>query len=104
MWDLIDTQTIDGFEIKTYMAPEDDSPVGHFDDGEVIEGIMSGLYAWFQVKVTASKCGIELADAYLGGCCYESGIDFIECNDYWADMVKEAMTEAQRMIEELAKC
>lgn len=102
-WEHIDTQDRGEFTIHTYMAPEEDSPMGHFDDGEVIEGIMSGLYSWFQVKVVATKCGIELAEEYMGGCCYESGHDFIDCNDYWSDMVDEAIRRANGVILELSK-
>lgn len=97
-WNLIDEQDIDGFTIKTYMAPEDMAP--DFDDGEILQKINDGVYAWFQVKVTATKCWVELATAYLGGCCYESEMDFVG-DEYWWDMAHEAIDEAKKTIEEL---
>ena len=98
-WELIDTQEGEDFTIRTYVAPEDFAP--DFDDGEVLQGINDGLYVWFQVKVSAWKAGVELGNAYLGGCCYESTKDFIEPGDYWEDMVEEAIAEAKKTIEEL---
>lgn len=98
-WELDDEQERDGFTIRTYVAPEDYAP--DFDDGEVLQGINDGLYVWFQVKVSAWKAGVELGDAYLGGCCYESTKDFIQEGDYWEDMVEEAIAEAKETIREL---
>ena len=98
-WELDDEQERDGFTIRTYVAPEDYAP--DFDDGEVLQGINDGLYVWFQVKVSAWKAGVELGDAYLGGCCYESTKDFIQEGDYWGDMVEEAIAEAKETIREL---
>ena len=98
-WELDDEQERDGFTIRTYVAPEDYAP--DFDDGEVLQGINDGLYVWFQVKVSAWKAGVELGDAYLGGCCYESTKDFIQEGDYWEDMVEEAIAEAKKTIKEL---
>ena len=97
-WELIDTREIDGFTIDTYVGPEDMEP--DIDDGETLEQIRQGLLEWFQVKVTASKAGIELADTYLGGCCYFDPRSFID-DDYWADMAGAVMEEATKKIEEL---
>jgi len=100
-WDLIDTQDRGEFTIHTYMAPEDYAP--DIDDGETLQAINDGLLAWFQVKVVATKCGIELAEEYMGGCCYELGVDFISEGDYWSDMVDEAIRRAHGVILELSK-
>lgn len=98
-WDLVDEKEREGFTIRTYVAPEDYAP--DFDDGEVLQGIRDGKYVWFQVKISAWKAGVELGTSYLGGCCYESEGEFIQDNDYWCDMVNEAIAEARATIEEL---
>ena len=100
-WEPIDEQERKGFTIRTYVAPEDYAPDFDFDDDEVLQGIRDGSYQWFKVKVSAWKAGVELGDAYLGGCCYESTDEFINDSDYWGDMVDEAIAEAQKTIEEI---
>lgn len=98
-WEPIDEQEREGFTIRTYVAPEDYAP--DFDDGEVLQGIRDGIYQWFQVKVSAWKAGVELGEAYLGGCCYESTDEFINESYYWGDLADEAIAEAKKTIEEL---
>lgn len=86
-WDLIHAETREGFDIRYYAAPEQDDPRGHFDDdGQTARAIAAGRYEWFVAKVTASKAGVELADDHLGGCCYETALDFVEPG-YYEDMV-----------------
>lgn len=106
-WEQIDETEKEGFTITIYAAPEDDSPDGHFASGddaadkELLERIYNNDLAWFQVKCTASKNGIELATDYLGGCCYESYAEFIKCDDYAADMRKTVIAEAKEVITKL---
>ena len=112
-WELIESHIEDGFTIKTYVAPETDDPRGHFcadgdsqmgkitDDLGIIEQINDGTLQWFQVKVTASRHGIELSEEYLGACCYASCLDFIDVDGYWFDMCQEVSSEARRMVEKL---
>ena len=103
-WELINTETRDGFTIHAYAAPEDTNPNDQFDDnGETAEAISNGTYEWFMVKVTASKAGVELAEDYLGGCCYKNISDFIsEPDGYYADMIIGVTDEANDKIAELA--
>ena len=94
--------TEDGFDIRFSVFPELMHPNDHFvDDGETARAIDAGQYEWFVANVTASKNGIELADEYLGGCCYESAESFMDC-PYFDDMVKEAVNLARQNIEALA--
>ena len=104
-WELINTETRNGFTIHAYAAPEDTDPNDHFDDnGESAEAINNGVFEWFMVKVTASKAGVKLAEDYLGGCCYANVADFIsEPDSYYADMVIGVTDEAKDKIAELAK-
>lgn len=97
----IHTFTKDGFDIRFSVFPELTHPNDHFDDdGETARAIAANQYEWFVACVTASKHGIELADEYLGGCCYESAESFMDC-PYFDDMVAEAISIAQQNIDRL---
>jgi hypothetical protein len=51
-------------------------------------------WAWCTVKVTAEIPGTEFKGVdYLGCCSYKSLENFIECNDYYADMKAEAKAD-----------
>lgn len=54
-------------------------------------------FAWFTARVSAWKDGIEKAASYLGCCCYSSAEEFYTKfrDDYFADMVREVLTEAR---------
>jgi len=102
-WELINTETRDGFTIHAYAAPEDTDPNDQFDDdGEIAEAIRNGVYEWFMVKVTASKAGVELAQDYLGGCCSKNVSDFISDWGSYEAMVTCVMDDAKSKIAELA--
>ena len=105
--ELVHIEEKDGFTIRFYACEEDSSPDGHFDSGddeydqEILDKIADGTYTWFIAKVTASKEGIELADEYLGGCCYDTPMQFVKDNDYYADMVNTVIAEAKNKIAKL---
>ena len=103
-WELINTETRDGFTFNAYAAHDDSNPSDSFDDdGETAKAIYAGTYEWFMVKVTASKAGVVLASDYLGGCCYARVSDFIsEPDGHYADMVIGVLDEAKDKIAELA--
>jgi hypothetical protein len=104
---LVHTEEKDGFTIDFYACEEDLNPAGQFASGddaadaEIISKINNGDLVWFLAKVTASKNGIVLGTDYLGGCCYESYEQFVEQNDYYADMVSQAIIEARNAIKAL---
>lgn len=106
---LIDEREQEGFTVRCYALPEDMLPVERFASGddvadqEIIDKINDGTYAWFMVKVTASKKGIVLGTDYLGGCCYKSEKDFVESDDYYAGMRAEAIAEAKKAIASLCE-
>lgn len=110
MSEHVHTEEKDGFKIDLYADPDHDDPTGHFAtgddkaDAEIIEKINNGDLTWCVYKVAASKRGIELGADYLGGCCYESHEAFIKSNDYYADMVSNAIFEAKQAIKELCEC
>jgi hypothetical protein len=102
-YETLHTETRDGFDIVFSVAPETETPDGHFDDdGETAAAIRDGEFEWFIARVEAKKQGITLGTAYLGGCCYRSAGEFVTAGDYYDDMVKEAISEARDTLKELA--
>jgi len=93
-------ETIDGFDIVFSTTYETTHPRDLFmpeDVEEYLEGINSGKYEWFTARVQAFKNGIELGTDYLGGCLYESSLQFIK-DGYYSDMVESAIKEAKTNI------
>jgi hypothetical protein len=102
MAQTIHTFTKDGFDIRFAVIPELTHPNDHFDDdGQTARAIDAGEYEWFIANVTASKNGIELADEYLGACCYATYADFMDEGGYFDDMVDEAINVARQNIDSL---
>lgn len=104
--ELIHEETADGFDIRFYACEEFMHPRDSFDDSchdiaDICDKIDRGVYQWFCAKVTASKNGIELADDYLGGCLYDSCQQFVEHNDYYADMKASVIKQAKEAIQQL---
>jgi hypothetical protein len=103
MTQTIHTFTKDGFDIRFAVIPEMTHPNDHFDDdGETAQAIADGDYEWFIACVTASKNGVELAEEYLGGCCYATFDAFMDENGYFDDMVETAIDVAKQTIDDLA--
>lgn len=107
-YEKIHTETRNGFEIVFSVAPEDIHPADLFDDSvddiqEICRKIDDGSYSWFVARVQAFRCGVELADDYLGGNLYDNVKDFItESGGYYEDMVQNVITYANHKLEELA--
>ena len=108
-WESVHTEQRGDFTIQFSITPEDDDPAGHFASGddaadaETVRKIHDGTYLWFVARVTASKAGVELAEDYLGGCCYKSAREFMQPGGYYDDMVTEAVTRAATKLEELSQ-
>lgn len=104
-YETIHTETAAGFDIVFSVAPETDAPDWDFDSGEdrqdLIDRINDGRMAWFVARVQAFKNGILLGTDYLGGCCYDSPMQFVNASDYYGEMVENAVAEAQEAIEKL---
>ena len=101
------TVKVDGFDILFTAWTQDDPTKEDFPEGDMLKEIIRKMdnfeLRWFQVTVTASKCGIELASDHLGGCCYNTYEEFYTTeNGYWDDMVASAVNGARAMIERLA--
>jgi len=105
-YEAIHNESVEGFDIELSVTPEDEWPDWDFqseeDKLEVFRKIENGFYAWFVVKVTASKNGIELASDYLGGNLYDKASDFV-ADEYYSDMVKIVIKEAKEVIQKLTE-
>lgn len=105
-WETVQQEEKDGFTITLEIAPESDAPDWDFESEQerqdLIEQINNGNILWFVAKVSASKCGVELATDYLGGCCYSSIPEFIN-DGYYQDMVDNVITEAKQKIIDIIK-
>lgn len=93
-----------GFIISFEAQEEDVSARRHFikECGWTESGFRTIKdFAWFCAKVSAWKNGVELGTAYLGCCSYKTEAEFYTKykDDYFAQMVNEAIDEATRKLE-----
>lgn len=105
---LIDTRNVGPFSVRTYAIPEDMHPSECFDYDEeelldLTNKINDGSLEWFTARVVARLDGIELGDAYLGGCLYDSFEDFATGNDYHGDMIHKAIDDAKLNLARLVE-
>ena len=106
--ELIHEEEVEGFTIRFYACEEYSHPKEFFDDTchdieDICDKIDRGIYQWFCAKVTANKNSIELASDSLGACLYESCQQFVNDNDYYADMKESVIEEAKQTIAKLAE-
>jgi len=104
-YETIHTETAAGFDIVFSVTPEIDAPDWDFESEEdrqdLIDRINDGRLSWFVARVQAFKNGILLGTDYLGGCCFDSPMQFVNGSDYYGDMVENAVAEAQEAVEQL---
>jgi hypothetical protein len=104
-YETIHTETAAGFDIVFSVTPEIDTPDWDFESEEdrqdLIDRINDGRLSWFVARVQAFKNGILLGTDYLGGCCYDSPMQFVNDSDYYGDMVENVVAEAREAIEQL---
>jgi len=104
-YETIHTETAAGFNIVFSVTSEIDTPDWVFESEEdrqdLIDRINDGRMAWFVARVQAFKNGILLGTDYLGGCCYDSPMQFVNASDYYGEMVENAVAEAQEAVEQL---
>lgn len=107
MYETIHTSTAAGFNIVFSVTHEDHQPDWDFESEEdkqdLLRRIDNGDLVWFVARVQAFKNGIELGTDYLGSCCYDSYMQFVEASDYYADMVENAVSEARENIAKLCE-
>jgi hypothetical protein len=107
MYETIYTDTAAGFDIVFSVTHEDFAPDWDFENEEdkqdTMRRIENGDLVWFVARVQAFKNGVLLGTDYLGGCCYDSYMQFVKDGDYYADMVETAISEARQTIAKLTE-
>lgn len=107
MSNLINTEIREGFTVKFFAEDEymtlDQMHVEADDIAEISAQLDNGDLVLFSAKVTASRNGIELASAYLGGCIYKDEQEFVNNSGYYGDMVEAVIEDAKQAIEDLIK-
>lgn len=107
MYENIHTEKAAGFDIVFSVTYEDHEPDWDFESEEdkqdTLRRIENGDLVWFIARVQAHKNGVLLGTDYLGGCCYDSYMQFVEASDYYADMVVNAVSEARQTIAKLTE-
>lgn len=86
-------------KITIVAEPEDQSPESCYSEPYHAEGVAAirkdmewNQWAWCCIRLTVEYRGVK-ADNYLGACSYESKEDFIKSNDYYPQMLKDALSE-----------
>ena len=104
--ELVHEEEYKGFKIKLYFLPEYSLPDWDMTDEEkkeLNEQIRDGDLLWFCAKATACLDGVEIADDYLGGCCFESVDDFVKNSGYYDDMKDNVISEAKAWLSKNAQ-
>jgi hypothetical protein len=104
-YEEIHSEETRGFLVTTSITYEDCHPKDSFDYSEeemqdLCEKIDNGYYSWFCVRVEVRKRGVILGSDYLGCCLYENPRDFIN-DEYYEDMVNNAIEEAKNTLKGL---
>ena len=100
----------EGFEIYFEAEEEISSMRDHFiNECDWTEKQFKNLKdtnpAWFSARVVAKKEGVILGEDYLGCCCYKSEEEFYTkyFDDYFKDMIKACVSEAEKNLPERIK-
>lgn len=84
------------------LASGDDDEDRKCED-EILRRLDQGdVWAWASVRVTARWNGYTGHD-HLGACCYRDEKDFVESNDYYADMKQAALADLNATLRAHAK-
>jgi len=107
MYQTIYTEKAADFDIVFSVTHEHFEPNWDFeseaDRQKTLNRIDTGDLVYFVAQVQAFKHGVLLGANYLGGCCYDSYMQFVKDSDYYADMVENAVSEARSTIIKLTK-
>ena len=105
MYQTIYTDTAAEFDIVFSIEQEHVEPDWDFENEEdkqdTLCRIENGDLVYFIARVQALKNGIVLGTDHLGGCCYDSYMQFVKDSDYYANMVENAVIEARLTIKKL---
>jgi hypothetical protein len=113
--DSKDVGTVDGFDITARLVPDEDTRPDEFEcyTAEQLDAWRNDDWSYVGTEITASREGIALGSAYLGGSEYGSlpGIDqFVNplngdgdafVNGYGPGLITQAVTEANATLAKL---
>ena len=117
MIDSKDLGEVGEFDIRAYLVPDDElTPTtnGVYTD-DVIAAWKRGEWHYVTVVVTASRDGVELGSASLGGCEYGdfpgdpervnplNGSGGAFCNGYGPGLIKEAVEAAGETLSRISR-
>lgn len=104
-YDLLATYERDGYTVVVDKTWEDLSPRDLFeaeDADDICRRIDSCELDWFMLRVRVLVEGLELAEEYLGGCCYEDAREVLT-DGTAEDKIYEAMHEAKKHVYRLSR-
>ena len=102
---VLATYEREGYEIIVDKTWEDISPSSCFEESDVAEindKINDGTYDWFMLRVRVLVEGLEIADHYLGGCCYENAEEVLK-DGTAEDCIYAALAEAKSQVYRLSR-
>ena len=102
---VLATYEREGYEIIVDKTWEDIDPRSCFEESDVAEitdKINDGTYDWFMLRVRVLVEGLEIADHYLGGCCYEDAREVLK-DGTAEDCIGEALREAKGQVYRLSR-
>lgn len=104
-YDLIHSETRDGFLIIVDQCAEDLSISDMFDDSchdiaDLEDKVRRGIYNWFTLRVRVMVSGHELASEYLGGCMYTDCEEVMK-DGTAEDLIQEALCNARKEVQRL---
>jgi hypothetical protein len=95
------------FTILVEREYENDTDFSFDESGEIEHKCNSGELDAFAVKCGLYLNGKEIASDYLGGCIYESYLDFKDNlgnkNGYFGDMIKQTIKQGRKYLSEIPK-
>jgi hypothetical protein len=105
-YETIHTEDTRGFHVIFSVTQEDCHPrdcFGYEEEEltEICRKIDCGLLAWFVARVDVYQQGILLGSDYLGGCLYDTPMQFVKESEYYDDMVNNAIADAKHSLERL---
>ena len=105
-YETIHTEDTRGFHVIFSVTHEDCHPrdcFGYEEEEltEICRKIDCGLLAWFVARVDVYQQGILLGSDYLGGCLYDTPMQFVRESEYYDDMVNNAIQDAKNSLEKI---
>ena len=104
-WDELLREERGDLEIVVDKTWEDISPSQCFEESDVEEinaKINDGTYDWFMLRVRVLVEGLEVAEEYLGGCCYEDAREVLK-DGTAEDLIHTAIESAKPQFYKLSR-